>query len=205
MEGKKHRKNCACLFCKQSRLRAEEAGPLTVGDVSFAKVLQVKGEVVDADAPIITYPVGHSAKDRVIQWLFLRGQTPDITLTDAAKEIGIAPRTLAAHVRAATKEGWLQFSNPLEKLEHKVIPQAVDNLLEFLEAKDKQVTIEVAKGTIFKSFQESQGINKAPQTVLALRIETIPQEGVNIGVVEGKIIGKPKQILESIPIEVKSE
>lgn len=196
MEGKKHRKNCACLFCKQSRLRSEEAGPLTVRDVSFATVTKSQAEVISADTPIVTYPVGHSAKDRVIQWLFLRGQTPDITLTDAAKEIGIAPRTLASYVRDAAKEGWLQFSNPLEKLEHKVIPQAVDNLLEFLEAKDKQVTIEVARGTIFKSYQESQGMNKAPQTILALHIETVPQEGVNIGVIEGKILGRPKQILE---------
>lgn len=200
MEGKKHRKNCSCLTCQQARTGAEEAGSLAIRDSVPAIP---KEEVILAESPIVTYPIGNSAKDRVIQWLFIRGQNPDVTIVDAAKEIGIGARTLSAHIRKATAEGWLEFSNPLEKLEFKVIPRAVDNLLKYLEKGDKQVTIEVAKGTIFKSYQESQGINRAPQTVLALRIESIPSDGVNIGVIEGKILGKPKLITETTPIESK--
>jgi len=83
----------------------------------------------------------------------------------------------------------------MDQVEHLLIPKVINNLNHFLDAKDRTVTIETAKGTLFKVFQESKGISEASQTVLALKIEQ--PEGMQTQVA-GKIVGKPRIVEEPL-------
>lgn len=123
----------------------------------------------------------------------MRAEEPGITNNEIAKRLGISPGTLNNYVTRAAAEGWLKFDDPLSRVEYEIVPQVTKNLLKFLKEGDKTVTIETAKGTIFKTYQESKGITAAPTTILALRLET--PEG-DFQMVSGKIVGQPKVALE---------
>ena len=56
------------------------------------------------------------------------------------------------------------------------------------------MTIETAKGTIFKQYQDSKGISDAPQTILALKIETIGVDDQKI--IEGHVVGVARELGE---------
>jgi len=131
------------------------------------------------------------ARKTIVAWIGLRSLEPDITNREAAKRLGVHANYLNSTITKAAKEGWLRFEDPLNRLEFQVLPKVVDNLDRFVEEGDKTVTIEVAKGTLFKAYQESRGLSDASQTVLALKIE--PASG-DIKVVTGQIVGKPRQL-----------
>lgn len=106
--------------------------------------------------------------------------------------MGISPRTLNGLIYQASKEGWLVFEDPLSTIEFDIIPQVVKNLKKFLAEEDKTVTIETAKGTVFKQYQEHKGVSDAPQTILALKIEQIEGDGPKM--IAGHVVGKPKRL-----------
>ena len=132
-----------------------------------------------------------SPRQRVYSWIKMRATEPGIRNTEIAKRMGISPSTLNAVLCKARQEGWLRFDDPMTKLEHEIIPGVVDNLAEFVAKGDKTVTIEVAKGTIFKQYQESKGISDNPMTVLALKIEA-PKPGEDDKIMTGTIVGQPR-------------
>lgn len=188
----RHPKTCDCAQCK-TRVRVKEAIARSVRDGGDVQIVVPREEILNADLePLLT--IKHKGRDRVAKWIALRAQFPDETNAELAKRLGMTPGALASLIKRAVKGGWLQFEDPLARIEHEIIPKAVDNLSEFLDKKDRQVTIEVAKGTIFKQFQESKGLNEKTQTILAVKIETImPSDAKIIG---GNIVGKAK-VLEA--------
>ena len=105
----------------------------------------------------------------------------------------ISKRTLNAAIQQAVENGWLKFEDPLAKLEYEIVPKVVRNLNAWLDENDKVVTIEAAKGMVFPIYRESKGINEAPQTVLALKIEA-PTDAQSAAVMTGQIIGAPRKI-----------
>lgn len=127
--------------------------------------------VIEADLPLVgNDPTSQRA--RIAGWLAMRASEPGITTKEIAKRMGLAPQSLYTLIYRAQKAGWLKFDDPMAKLEYQVIPKAVDNLKKFLDEGDKTVTIEVAKGTIFKQYQAAQGLTEATaQTVLAIKFE----------------------------------
>lgn len=127
-----------------------------------------------------------------MQFIAIRSEHPEMRHGDIAKQLGISPRTLSGIIYKATKEGWLLFSDPVSRIENEIIPKVVDNLNFFLDAKDKTVTIETAKGTIFRKYADEQGIHDMPQTILALKIEK--SDGPDVKVAIGSIVGKPRQL-----------
>lgn len=135
----------------------------------------------------------NSIRSRIADWLEVRALEPGITNTEIARRMGISRQSLQALIYKAQQEGLLKFEDPLDKIEYEVIPKVVNNLNHYLDAKDKTVTIETAKGTIFKAYQESKGINEAAQTILALKIEAAPG-GEGVKVVSGHIVGKPREV-----------
>lgn len=132
-------------------------------------------------------------KGRVRDWLAYRALDPSMTNIEIAAKLGIAPRTLAFYIQGAVKEGWLTFADPLERIEHEIIPQTIDNLSYFLKNKDKVVTIEVAKGTVFKNYEKSKGMGEAPITVLALKIEAASPD-IQVRAISGQIVGTPRAL-----------
>lgn len=133
-------------------------------------------------------------------WLHLKASEPEMTNEQAAARIGISKYTLKGYITQAGKEGWLKFEDPRERLEWEIIPKVVRNLNEFIDKRDKTVTIETAKGTIFRQFQQDHGINEGGSNIIALRIEAPPTpegagtDGTTIKVVTGRIVGRPKEL-----------
>jgi hypothetical protein len=125
----------------------------------------------------------------VAEWVRLRDAESNITNKEVARRLGISSSALSDSISRGMKEGWLKLTDPMDQVEHLLIPKVVDNLNFFLDAKDPKVTIETAKGTLFKVFQESKGISEAQQTVLALKIEY--PEGSPMSAT-GKIVGRPR-------------
>ncbi len=184
-----HNPTCLCNPCKARRREAEAlAIPAGVGGMRLA---------TDSD-PIrtLTTKNGHKAaaprslRSRVAQYIHFSVLNPNATLKDLAGMMGIAPGTLYKVIKEGQETGILTFDDPLARIEHEIIPKVVDNLTYFLDKKDKTVTIEAAKGTIFRQFQDSKGISDGNQTVLALKIEQA--DGTDIKVMTGHIVGSPK-------------
>jgi len=109
---------------------------------------------------------------------------------EIAPLLGLKPTTLNTMIWKATKQGWLKFDNPAERLEQELSHVVVDNIEHHLSKKDKQMTIEAAKGLgLFKSHQAVKVESDAPQTVLALKIESTGESQPSV---VGNVVGRPK-------------
>jgi len=190
-----HKAGCQCRGCGPRR-RAAEALAKSGGVGGTALVpqsQQSKGKVINADLPPVVIR-GNSLRDHISHWAAIRLAEPGTHTKDIARRLGLSPYTLYGYISQAHKQGWLQFDDPISRIDHEIIPKVLDNLSEFLDQKDKTITIETAKGTIFRQYQEEKGAGDAPQTVLALQIETAEPSQVKI--ITGHIVGKPKALLE---------
>lgn len=193
-----HKPHCQCFVCKATRKRQEEARlDAAGGEEIFPAKIDPNGspaelEVLNADLPVF-YSFERNARAHVAAWIKFRATEPGITNKEIARRLGISTSSLNSVIAKANKEGWLIFEDPMAKLEHEIIPRTIDNLKHFLDKKDKTVTVEVAKGTIFRQFQESKGILDRPTTILALKIEA-PESGPEIKIVSGTIMGKPRTL-----------
>jgi transposase len=145
------------------------------------------------DATFLTDVIGTdpTPRGRVADWVRLKASVPGITLSQIAERLSVSRHTLNGYISKGVREGWLLLDDPLERVEHELKPMVVDNLKHFLKLKDKTVTIEAAKGTIFKEYQAEKGISDAPQTVLAIKFENI-EDVPKIRNVSGSVVGKPK-------------
>ena len=183
-----------CIACKARRRKAEALANATGDGLAVQTPVRemTPREALNADLPPLTTVPSPNGRTRIAEWVQIRAMEPNISTVDAAKRMGISANYLKALITRATKEGWLVFEDPLFRVEHELIPKTVDNLSAFLDAKDKQVTIEMAKGTIFKQFQQAQGITDAPQTILALKIEMPTSNGFPVAT--GLIMGTPKPL-----------
>lgn len=196
-----HKPGCQCKPCK-ARARDAEAKLVTAGGGEQALApLDPRDEIVRADELIApgAKRTSRYKKTVIAEWIKARTLEPDITNVEIARRLSITPHHLQFVIRQATQEGWLVHDDPISRIDYQIIPKAIDNLNHFLEAKDRVVTIEVAKGTIFKSYQEAKGIGQSSQTVLALKIELPTNDSAQLEVVEGQILGKPKILLPGVP------
>ncbi len=191
----KHKPDCACPVCTSQRRQKETLAQPGGRDPIAFPPKSVRKDQINADLPPILIE-GKTGRDRILQFLAIRNAEPNLTHADIARKLGIAPRSLYSLISKATREGWLVFSDPVSRIENEIIPKVVDNLSFFLDAKDKQVTIETAKGTIFKKYQDEQGISDVAQTVLALKIEIPDASSVGTKILTGRIVGKPKELTE---------
>lgn len=207
-----HKPDCGCIPCK-ARRRKEEA--LSPGDrPPTPPVEQSLVPAIDADAEDLPIVVAHgrTARDRVTQWIELRAKNPGISTAEVARRLGIAPNSLSAILSRAKKAGWLTFEDPLTRLEHEILPKAVDNLKYWLDEKDKIVTVEVMKGIGFPTYREAKGIQENKPTLLALKIELpeVPSyatgaiSGVpKVPVIEAEIVGEPDKASAHLTLELK--
>jgi len=199
-----HKPGCRCNPCS-ARARLEEALAESAGGGGTAlATIPGQEEPLNADDMIVATPARGTrrptlAKKAIIaEWIKLRTIEPEITNTESARRMGITRQYLQKVIRLGAREGWLVFDDPLQRVEHLIIPKVVDNLNAFLDAKDRQVTLEVAKGTLFKQFQESKGLAQGGNvTVLALKIELPQTENAQLEIVEGQIVGRPKIDIDS--------
>lgn len=110
--------------------------------------------------------------------------------TEIAARMGIQSDTLNTLISKAVKQGWLQFESPADRLEFELAPMVVDNVRGFLEAKDKQVTLEAAKGLgLFKTHQALKVEGDQAPAIIAIKIDMIEPQTMRPG---GTIVGTPK-------------
>jgi transposase-like protein len=192
-----HKPECGCYPCK-ARRRKEETLALANRVPEPTQEVATKGYVINADMPLVTKK--RSPKNHVAEWVAMRAVDPDLTVGEVAKRLGLSAAYLQNTIRQAAKEGWLVFEDPISQLEFEITPKVIRNLHKFLDEGDRQVTIETAKGTLFKQYQEAKGVDDAPKTILALRIEQ-PDTNHPIKVVSGTIVGKPRQLAEVSSID----
>jgi len=185
---------CPCSACR-SRRRKAQALALAAGE-GWNAVSPESQDALNADLPFTVEESG-TPRAYVARWLTLKALDPDITLAEAARQIRCGRKTLNASIQKAVEEGWLKFEDPLSKVEYQIVPKVVRNLNRFLDEGDKTVTIETAKGTLFKQYQESKGISETHNTILALKFE-IPEDGGDVKIVQGHIVGKPKEVSDEI-------
>jgi|SRR3990172_810761 len=191
-----HKPGCRCNACVARRRKAEALnGRAGESDPIPSLVPQVSVQTINGDEPLPPLvEINTSQRGRVAQWVQMRLAEPGITTAECARRMGLAPITLASYISRGRKAGWLVFDDPMSRLEHEIIPKVTDNLNYYLDMRDRTVTIETAKGTLFKQYQAEQGIQEGAQTVLAIKIE-YPQDLIDspeIKVVSGNIVGKPK-------------
>ena len=84
---------------------------------------------------------------------------------------GISRKSIAGYIYRAGKNGWLSFNNSREAIENGMAHKVIRNLDELLEARDKETTLEVAKGTIFKDFGAAGIEAPVANQYLSIRIE----------------------------------
>ena len=182
--------NCPCGAC--TRRRQAEAVALAAGTGGSDLATQTPAQkALDADLPLIAQK--HTPRTRIEEWLMLRTMDPDLNNTEAARRMGISRQHLQHCIHLAVKEGWLRFNAPIDRIEHEIVPKAINNLSELLDQKDRLATIETVKNTAFKQYLESKGVREAPTTVLALKIETAPS-GSETLVMTGQIVGTPREL-----------
>lgn len=194
-----HRPDCRCRPCK-ARRREEEALIRTGGEGRSDVASNAGGRlplIADEDI-LVTTPI-YKGKDktrtRLAAWVAMRGVEPTITVSEAAKRLSVNYRTLQKDIITATREGWLRFEDPLDRIDFQLIPKTLDNLNKLLDDEDKHTTIEVAKNTVFRSYQEAKGIGEQQTTVLALKIEH-PKDDDRM-IITGEILGQPRALTEN--------
>ena len=185
---------CKCNPCK-ARRRQQEAIAIAAG------IGRMELDSKPIQPPVSLDKNGHKKtapkglRERIAQYIHYSMVYPNSAKADIAEKMGISAATLYKIITDAQAQGLIKFTDPLERIDYEIIPKIVDNLNHFLDAKDKTVTIEAAKGTLFKSYQESRGISDGNQTVLALKIEM--PDGQDVKILTGHIVGKPKSLSEA--------
>lgn len=164
-------------------------------DLTAAEVGEEEDEDHDYYGPltkVIPDKTLRRAKAVITQWIGITALEPKISQQEVATRVGVSRRTLYRYLAVAGREGWLKYEDPLVRLKHEIAPKVVDNLNYWLDRQDKTVTIETAKGTLFKAYQEAEGISDGAKTVLALKIEM--PEGKEAPSITGQVLGIPRGV-----------
>jgi hypothetical protein len=135
-------------------------------------------------------------KQRIADYVLLQSTHPDLHKKELAAKLGVSLGTLERDLQYAHKAGWLNFDEPLERLKFEIIPGAISNLAEFVRQKDRTVTLETMKATVFKQYQAELGIMDGGQNILALKIEMTGGPEGEAKVVEGQIVGRAKELVD---------
>src|SRR5258708_81266 len=174
------KEECVCQGC--TRTRKKKTKLISDGARRAAIAAKEPQGIVDV-----------KRRRRILDWVKVTAEHPDWTKKEVADAIGTSVKTLTRDLQYAQQHGLVDFDAPLERLRYEIIPGVIDNLANFVKAKDKTVTLETAKATIFKTYQAEEGIIDGQNNVLALKIEMtgVPSD---VKIVEGQVVGVPKEL-----------
>lgn len=127
--------------------------------------------------------------------LRLHGMADD----DIAKAVGLSNAgTVRSYIYKAGKNGWLseEIVNPKDAIEFDLMHKVVRNMSEALDSPDEErrdkMTVKVAEGTIFKTFDADAAAKAPPLTAIMVNVQM--PEGIVPQVREGAVVGKPSYV-----------
>jgi hypothetical protein len=104
--------------------------------------------------------------------------TPEI-----AKALEIKEKSVRQYLYIAGRNGWLakaEWADPHDQLEYDTIHKVVRNLDEMLDSSDPamraDVTLQTAKGTIFKRYDQDVVHHQPQMNMLSIRVELPPAD-----------------------------
>ena len=144
------------------------------------------------DRPRWYLPEDSEIRKKAIQILLMR--EAGCTSEEISKALDLKVESLSQYLYLASRNGWLDFSDPRNRLEYQVLPKAVRNLDKFMDDDDKRVkfkaTLATIQGLVFNpAEQASRGAGQT--NVLSIRIEGAP-----IGKIEIEGVGGSPAYLE---------
>ena len=163
-------------------------------------MVEYESEVIKADELIVAPLAKRTTRYQrgvIAEWIKLRTIEPDITNLEIAQRMGLHKQYLYRTINQAVKDGWLSFDDPMARIEHEIVPKALDTISQHLDDGDAKMAIEVAKGAIFPAYKESKGVSQHGTNIaIALKVE-LPEGLVAPDIIEGQIVGRPKILIES--------
>lgn len=136
-------------------------------------------------------PEGGALPPRMAQCVALR--VVGLSAKQIAEQLGLEQTTVNQYLYVARQRG--KLADVAEILDHQVVPMAVQNLIEGLEAKDKDYTLEVLKGRgAFRTHTHQQSTGSAGPMHLQISVE-MPKgaSGTVIDVTPGQVVGVPRE------------
>jgi transposase len=123
--------------------------------------------------------------------------------TQIAERLNLSVSTVRGILAKARKQ--LGFSDLIDRVEHRAVPTAVDNLIEGLDRGDKDYTLATLKGVgVFRNHSavKNEGAPTENKNVLVVKIEM--PAGVQPGelptVAVGNIVGTPRALKVAAPV-----
>lgn len=117
-----------------------------------------------------------SIRDKVMIILPMRHS--GMSFEEIAEHLKLSPRTVKDYIHIAGRNGWLDLTDPKEKIDYQLIHKVVRNLDEMLDSPDpevkERVTMKTAEGTVFKQYGMQIGQVMPASTILAIKIEMPP-------------------------------
>lgn len=195
-----HKPDCRCNACKyKPRDGAEASLAGSAGEPATIEA-QVEGALEKLESEGVPLKAqDNSARARIAQWIILKGK--GMKNQEIAQQMGIQPATLSTLIRRAKKAGWLVLESPEERLEYELLPMAVDNISHFLSIRDKQVSLEVAKGAgLLKTHQALKVDGDTARTNLSLNISITGDANRK----PGNVVGTPRlPVIDIEPTKVE--
>lgn len=142
-------------------------------------------------------PEDSKIKRAAVEILMMRAA--GISDEEISKITGLTQGTIRTYVYRAAKNGWLKnFTSAREEIETSVAAKVVRNIHAMLDDNtepetQKEVTLEVFKGTLAKGFDQVAAAPVANQNVLAIKMEFAPG-APNVTIREGTTGGNPAWI-----------
>lgn len=149
--------------------------------------------------PIWRLPDDSIVRERAMKIIAFRlgGMSDD----EIAKYLGIGRRSIGPYIYRAGKNGWLDYNSPREAIENGLAHKVLRNLNAMLDngddaATQREVTLEVAKGTIFKAFDQDRGaqVEQAAPVVALQVVITKPEQAALPPIREGTLGGVPNYV-----------
>jgi transposase len=122
-------------------------------------------------------------------------RTEGMSNRDIAEKMNLSVATIGAYLQKARKE--LHLSDIVDRVEHRAVPTAVDNLIEGLDRGDKDYTLATLKGVgVFRNHSAvKQETSTENRNLMVVRIE-MPEltNGQLPTVAVGNIVGVPRAV-----------
>ena len=169
-----HKPGCKCRPCTASRgestakKRNNKTNPNSAKGGDFFDDLDEEAVAL----AVITATPTRSLRNTIAKWKLMRIQQPNWSTARIATELGMSKASLYRSIGQARKKGILKIEDVEDQIEHVLKPKVMENIEHYLNEKDKEMTIQAAKG--IGIFTPKQGSADQPTTVIGIKIEMPP-------------------------------